>query len=682
MTATTLPQVWMSLADVARLAQVERPVASMWRRRHIDFPPPVGEQSGHPVFDAERVGRWLRDTQHGNNPEAYADAIAYAHGHHVDTDELAALLTLAAITGELPGDHDLIELSELAGQIDPSDRCLRREIESLASRGSATSDLPEYADRLIDAAYGADRALAMLFDRRLRHDAASGRPTTLGTALSALVTSLVGAVTQGLDLQPPTLLDASRGGTGLIEAATAGIDDTATILLADHDGRWMRGTHRRARGRGLFTRACPLDDGLPVFDEPELVVLQLPDGPRPGMTDREMLSEIGELTLRMGPQQWAIVLAPASALTDRLRDTEAERDRDDILRSGRLRLALRLPGGQLPHRGHQCFGLWLLGEADPDVAPSQRWTVVGDLRDVPLTQAVREEVVTDAVTSLGDVHVMRGHAFRHARLANTAGLVAARGDLVTAVPRREVAVHTPGQDVVAIRELAQDAGLSGLAVRPPDDAHPSSAVTTTLGGAIEKRLVRLVPGHRIRDHDIHDAAPDAVSGVVVLGESELTNQTAWGSRRIERLILQSSYPAAELTRPGDVVFCTSGRVTARVDRQGGSVVCSPARVLRVAPGSGDGLVPDVLVADLIRQPVAAKAYRTWTVRLVPGSQRSTLTAATDRVAEATAELQERLAALEALQTAMTDAVAAGAALLEPDPRPVATGDNVTTTEGE
>lgn len=62
----------MSLADVARAAKVERPVASMWRKRTnragVAFPDPVGERDGHPEFDAHEVADFLTATGLGNNP--------------------------------------------------------------------------------------------------------------------------------------------------------------------------------------------------------------------------------------------------------------------------------------------------------------------------------------------------------------------------------------------------------------------------------------------------------------------------------------------------------------------------------------------------------------------------------------------------------------------------------------
>ncbi len=62
MTVTT-----MSLADVARLARVQRPAVSMWRSRPVaGVPFPAPQADGR--FLADDVVSYLRTTGLGNNP--------------------------------------------------------------------------------------------------------------------------------------------------------------------------------------------------------------------------------------------------------------------------------------------------------------------------------------------------------------------------------------------------------------------------------------------------------------------------------------------------------------------------------------------------------------------------------------------------------------------------------------
>ncbi len=58
----------LSLADVARLSGVQRPVVSMWRKRPkagLRFPEPTADGR----FLAEEITAYLEATGRGNNPE-------------------------------------------------------------------------------------------------------------------------------------------------------------------------------------------------------------------------------------------------------------------------------------------------------------------------------------------------------------------------------------------------------------------------------------------------------------------------------------------------------------------------------------------------------------------------------------------------------------------------------------
>ena len=72
----------MTLSDVAALAQVQRPVVSMWRKRCAasarPFPEPAAFDGGRELFDADRIAAWLAATGRGNNAEAANDVAAFA----------------------------------------------------------------------------------------------------------------------------------------------------------------------------------------------------------------------------------------------------------------------------------------------------------------------------------------------------------------------------------------------------------------------------------------------------------------------------------------------------------------------------------------------------------------------------------------------------------------------------
>ncbi len=51
----------VTAAGIARLAGVGRAAVSNWRRRHADFPKPVGGTETSPAFALAEVESWLRD---------------------------------------------------------------------------------------------------------------------------------------------------------------------------------------------------------------------------------------------------------------------------------------------------------------------------------------------------------------------------------------------------------------------------------------------------------------------------------------------------------------------------------------------------------------------------------------------------------------------------------------------
>ena len=101
----------VTLARVAELAHVQRPVVSMWRSRFATaadpFPAPVARRSGTLLFDAAQVAEWLARTGHGNNSDVLADAAAAAapvdlsFADPTHADELDALIALQSARGSL-----------------------------------------------------------------------------------------------------------------------------------------------------------------------------------------------------------------------------------------------------------------------------------------------------------------------------------------------------------------------------------------------------------------------------------------------------------------------------------------------------------------------------------------------------------------------------------------------------
>ncbi|MGW4412933.1 hypothetical protein ACWEJ6_53840 [Nonomuraea sp. NPDC004702] len=50
----------VNAGDIARLAGVGRAAVSNWRRRHDDFPQPIGGTANQPLFSLRQIESWLR----------------------------------------------------------------------------------------------------------------------------------------------------------------------------------------------------------------------------------------------------------------------------------------------------------------------------------------------------------------------------------------------------------------------------------------------------------------------------------------------------------------------------------------------------------------------------------------------------------------------------------------------
>jgi hypothetical protein len=120
----------VTLAQIARYATVRRPSVSTWRRRHGDFPRPVGGAPHQPLFDAEQMATWL-DRRPAPNPGPSGKATTYGDifrqnlyrsatldgsGYDVDTFVRVGIALAALRAGHaqpLPADPvDLVAVTE------------------------------------------------------------------------------------------------------------------------------------------------------------------------------------------------------------------------------------------------------------------------------------------------------------------------------------------------------------------------------------------------------------------------------------------------------------------------------------------------------------------------------------------------------------------------------------------
>lgn len=695
---TNVARLQLSLSDIARLAEVQRPVVSMWRRRALadhTFPSPIGVVRGEERFDAQEVSDYLALTGRGNNSEASEDLVAHAKLAQVtDLDEavavagVTALLCLTAMTDEPLADLSASALRALADEADPDDNFLGREITAL---GSEIQLLAAHADALASASYSAEAA----FERVLRQHAQLVLPSQAFTALAPAALGLVARTASALavdaDMESPFFVDVSDGSGDLLLAITslyAGelAPCVATLALDSPTARLAR---RRLRVHDVHRTDVVVDDSGDFAiagrsaDDGAVHVLHLPSAGSPGLSDLEVLDAIGNLNVQLPDASRVVVIGPASALTDRPASAEIDFARDAVLRSDRLRAVIRLPQGLVVRSPRQALALWALGPAHPAVQVRDRWTVVADVSDRTLDEAVIEGVVTDVVAAMtpddrsarGGAHPggalfdsaeqVRGHRFRYGRRVLTSSLLPGRKALVERVAQAS-AVEVPetrGVELAAmidrlVARLGDESLLAGLRVEAvPERDYPGSnaAKTTTVGRAIIDGRVRVIPGNRL---DRADLSADG-TGRTVIGPGEVLGDPQVGARRIDLMIFAAEYPSARLTEPGDVVICSSPRIGAMVDSSGGCVVQSPARVLRITDAGRHHLTPAMVADDVRAASSADKDWRRWSLRTIPGGIDDAFRDTTEAIDLERASLAAQLTALDQLAEAVTDGLASG-----------------------
>jgi hypothetical protein len=179
-------------------------------------------------------------------------------------------------------------------------------------------------------------------------------------------------------------------------------------------------------------------------------------------------------------------------------------------------------------------------------------------------------------------------------------------------------------------------------------------VRSTIGQLLKDRHLAYIPGTRVDEADV---TTEADGGGRVFGLAELHGGSDRGGRRIDRLVFAANHPRAQLTEPGDIVFCTGAKPAALVDKEGSAVVIYPARVLRISAKDPGGLLPELLAADINAAPTGN--WRNWPVRTLPAAQRAPLAAALDELSRHRRAAEDRLARLQELTDLLMDGAARG-----------------------
>ncbi|MGW9348675.1 N-6 DNA methylase [Nocardiopsis flavescens] len=380
--------VEVTSADIARIAGVKPTAVSNWRRRHDDFPRPVGGTDRSPRFDLAQVEHWLsahrgaptidpdqrlwqavdslRSTAPAESALAWVGTLLlHLHRHHAppaarNTDPRA--LFEAARTG-FTASLAAAGLEHLAGPDAPPG-----------------THLPALADAAVRAAAGSSPAQA--FERlleRLDQRAPSGSHT-LPPALVDLMVRLAGpAVGDGALADP-----ACGRGELLLAAGRAG---RSPLHGQDRDAPSARLTALRAGFAGLLDRRLTLNVGdalrspAPTPDGADAVLCAPPFGERnwgaeelvederwvygvPPRLESDLAWVQHCLSLARPGGAVVMVMPPGAAARP-----SGRRIRREMLRAGVFRAVISLPPGLAAHYAVP-LQLWVLRRPEPGRAPA------------------------------------------------------------------------------------------------------------------------------------------------------------------------------------------------------------------------------------------------------------------------------------------------------------------------
>lgn len=396
----------VTAAGIARLAGVGRAAVSNWRRRHADFPKPVGGTEASPSFALAEVEQWLRDQgklaeiplrervwqQLAGHPGGAVTALLHAGcALLLVRDRPTAWLEITAVSdarmaGVLPGalDHVLADRFGAGRAVPtPPESVLLPSVPLLRAVAELAAET------------GARQAFDFLFNRQL--DANPRQYTLTPPGLAELMADLAvpardAAGTSGRRASR-TVLDPAAGTGALLRAvgrptalyaqeADPDLAALTALRLALHaPGGGAEGSTPSVRtGDTLRADAFPgltVDAVLchPPFNERNWGHDELAYDPRweygfPARTESE-LAWVQHALAHLREGGTAVVLMPPAAASRR----SGRRIRADLLRRGALRAVIALPAGAAPPYGIPLH-IWVLRKPGAEQPPAPELLVV------------------------------------------------------------------------------------------------------------------------------------------------------------------------------------------------------------------------------------------------------------------------------------------------------------------
>lgn len=571
--------VTVTLAQIAKFAQVQRPSVSNWRRRHGDFPRPVGGSAAQPLFDAEQVAQWL-DQRPNSLPqqrsatygELFREGLRRGPAvgtHFADADaRVRAGLAVAALRHlygrPLPPSEEQLRATaeaaeaqhvDLTGVFQPLREHPAVALSQLADVERLLGQLgaPAAAEAIIESAAGTWWAA----------------PTQTPTAISDLALQIASEL---LGESGELAVADLAAGTGAFLATVASRGRARTARFAETDPAAVELMRLRLLCHGLRDVA-PYEDGAGadvVFVDPPFQ-----SGEHEQQQDHP-LSWAARVVECLDDDAVGFAVVPQWTLTRTATATRLPVTwvREQLVRRGCVRAIIQLPRHVHPHLGGADLVLLVLAA---DTGDTTRPVVVCD------ADRVRARAGENWIQHTAEL-VCGSPTGRDARLCRevpASELLAGRTLLPAHLLTPQAAPQDHLLDAVRARTVAIAAFTTAVdAVSTLDriDITPRQARTTyrSIGELIRGRQLIRLPGHRI------PAGQLTRQGQRVLGREELLGHLPVGARRIELAAL-GQYNAAAVTEPGDVIVLTGDQLRAIVDEQGGSVLLTPVQGLRI-PG--------------------------------------------------------------------------------------------------
>ncbi|WP_326762979.1 N-6 DNA methylase [Streptomyces phaeochromogenes] len=595
----------VTAAGIARLAGVGRAAVSNWRRRHADFPKPVGGTETSPSFALTEVETWLRTQgklaevplrervwqQLAGHPEGPVTALVHVGcALLLVNDRPTVWLELSA-----GSDARLAELlpAPLDQVLTPRFGLVRKRAVDTPTAAQLRLSAPLLRGAAdLAAELGTRKAYEFLLRRHL--DANPRQYTLTPTGLAALMTDLAGPARTVLDPACGTgallrAVAAAQGALGIEDQHLYGQDSApelaalTALRLALHAEatvttvRTAAADSLRDDAYGTLTADAVLCH--PPFNERNWGHDELAYDPRweygfPARTESE-LAWVQHALARLKEGGIAVLLMPPAAASRR----SGRRIRADLLRRGALRAVIALPPGAAPPYNLPLH-LWVLRRpaltahpAQPEVLLADTGAFTADGRGGLDWQSVRTAVL-DAWRPFDRT----GTAPEQPGLSRSVPVIELLDDDVDLAPARHLPPPAAGggaEQLADVRDrLGETLRRTGDLTPPAADPRPPTRwPLTTIGELARGGALQLRTGGNggharvpvLTDHDV--LAGTAPSGTLPESDEE-----------------------AVLTEPGDVVVpVLGGGAIARVvdEATAGAALGRNLALLRPDPAAID-----------------------------------------------------------------------------------------------